>query len=316
MKGVDLMKGNIVWIIFASMLLYVALLLFSDISKISDHFSHIRIELVFLMFAIGILSHVMKIFRQKDLLERVNEKIPLKQNLIIYLAGLALICTPGGIGVFIKSHFLKQKFDIENNKSFPVIFLERYHDLFAATTIILISLWLSFSWISATLVAISSFLLLGVYLAITNLNVFSFVHGRLVKIKFIAKRLPEICPNKSFFILTRPKAMTKGWLISTAGWSLDSLAVYIGFLALGVDLGYILTSQIYLTSLGYGVLSLIPGGIGVTEGVADYLLVQQGLTISVASSLVIFTRLATIWFATSVGLIFTRFALKQKIDIQ
>lgn len=128
MKGVDLMKGNIVWIIFASMLLYVALLLFSDISKISDHFSHIRIELVFLMFAIGILSHVMKIFRQKDLLERVNEKIPLKQNLIIYLAGLALICTPGGIGVFIKSHFLKQKFDIENNKSFPVIFLERYHD--------------------------------------------------------------------------------------------------------------------------------------------------------------------------------------------
>lgn len=110
--------------------------------------------------------------------------------------------------------------------------------------------------------------------------------------------------------------MTKGWLISTAGWSLDSLAVYIGFLALGVDLGYILTSQIYLTSLGYGVLSLIPGGIGVTEGVADYLLVQQGLTISVASSLVIFTRLATIWFATSVGLIFTRFALKQKIDIQ
>lgn len=316
MKGVDLMKGNIVWIIFASMLLYVALLLFSDISKISDHFSHIRIELVFLMFAIGILSHVMKIFRQKDLLERVNEKIPLKQNLIIYLAGLALICTPGGIGVFIKSHFLKQKFDIENNKSFPVIFLERYHDLFAATTIILISLWLSFSWISATLVAISSFLLLGVYLAITNLNVFSFVHGRLAKIKFIAKRLPEICPNKSFFILTRPKAMTKGWLISTAGWSLDSLAVYIGFLALGVDLGYILTSQIYLTSLGYGVLSLIPGGIGVTEGVADYLLVQQGLTISVASSLVIFTRLATIWFATSVGLIFTRFALKQKIDIQ
>ena len=91
--------------------------------------------------------------------------------------------------------------------------------------------------------------------------------------------------------------------------------MYIGFLALGVDLGYVLTSQIYLTSLGYGVLSLLPGGIGVTEGVADYLLVQQGLTISVASSLVIFTRLVTIWSATGVGLIFTRFASKQKINV-
>jgi len=315
MKGVDLMRGNLIWIIFASMFLYAALFLFSDVNKISDHFSNIRIELVFLMFAVGILSHVMKIFRQKDLLESVDETIPLKQNLIIYLAGLSLIFTPGGIGVFIKSHFLKQRFNIKNNKSFPVIFLERYHDLFAATTIISIGLWLSFSWISATLVVISSFLLLGVYLTITNLNVFSFVHDRLVKIKFISKRLPEIGPNKSFFILTRPKAMTKGWLISVTGWGLDSLAVYVGFLALGVDLGYVLTSQIYLTSLGYGVLSLLPGGIGVTEGIADYLLVQQGLTISVASSLVIFTRLATIWSATGVGLIFTRFASKQKINV-
>ena len=309
------MKGNLVWIIFTTMLLYAALVLFSDVSKISDHFSHIRIELVFLMFAVGMLSHVMKIFRQKDLLESVDEKIPLKQNLIIYLAGLSLIFTPGGIGVFIKSHFLKQRFNIENNKSFPVIFLERYHDLFAATTIISIGLWMSFSWISVTLVAISYSLLLVVYLAITNLNVFSFIHDILVKIKFIAKRLPEMSPNKSFFILTRPKAMTKGWLISTAGWGLDSLVVYIGFLSLGVDLGYVLTSQIYLTSLGYGVLSLLPGGIGVTEGVADYLLVQQGLTISFASALVIFTRLVTIWSATGVGLIFTRFASKQKINV-
>ena len=309
------MKGNLVWIIFASLLLYAVLLLFSDVNKISDHLSHVRIELVFLMFAVGILSHVMKIFRQKDLIESVDEKIPLKQNLIIYLAGLSLIFTPGGIGVFIKSHFLKQKFNVENSKSFPIIFLERYHDLFAATTIILITLFISFSWISATLVAISSFLLLGVYLAITNLNVFSFVRDRLLKIKFLAERLPEMGPNKSFFILTRPKAMTKGWLMSVTGWGLDSLAVYVGFLALGVDLGYVLTSQIYLTSLGYGVLSLLPGGIGVTEGVADYLLVQQGLTISVASSLVIFTRLATIWFATSIGMIFTRFALKQKANI-
>ena len=229
----------------------------------------------FLVFVIVISSHALKIFRQKYFLEIVNEKIQLKQNLIIYLAGLSLIFTPEGIGVFIKSHFLKQKFGIENSKSFPVIFLERYRDLIAATTIVLIGLLMSFSWISATLVIISSFLILGVYLVITNLNVFSFVRNRLLKIKFIAKRLPEIGPNESFFVLTRPKAMIKGWMMSMAGWGLDSFAVYIGFLALGVDLGYALTSQIYLTSLGYGVLSLIPGGIGVTEGIADYLLVES-----------------------------------------
>jgi len=309
------MKGNILWIIFGGLILYASLILFSDVSKISDHFIHIRIELVFLVFAVAILSHIIKVFRQKELLQMVNEKIPFKQNAIIYLAGLSLIVTPGGLGTFMKSYLLKQKFGVAQTKSFPVIFLERYHDLIAVTTIILATLVISFSWISATLAIISSLLVLGVYLVITKLNVFSFVYNKIKKIKFLATRIPEVGPSESFTILTRPKAMTKTWLISLAGWGLDSMAVYIGFLAFDVDLGYILTSQIYFTSLGYGILSMIPGGIGVTEGVADYLLVQQGLAISVASSIVIFTRLTTMWFATGIGIIFTRFALKQKVGI-
>ena len=315
MNGLDLIKRNIIWIILASLFFYVVLILFSDASKISDHFFHIRIELIFLVFLFVILSHIIKSFRQKDFLQMVDEKIPFKQNLIIYLAGLSLITTPGGIGTFIKSKYLKHKFGIPNNKSISVIFLERYHDLLAATTIILFSLLVSFSWISTTLVIISSFLLLGVYLIITKLNVFSFVRNKLLKIKFLAEKLPEVGPNESFFILTRPKAMTKGWLISIGGWSLDSLAVYIGFLAFNVDLGYLLTSQIYFTSLGYGILSLIPGGIGVTEGMFDYLLVKQGLDLSIASSIVIFTRLTTMWFVTIIGIIFTRYALKLKVNL-
>ena len=315
MNGLDLIKGKIIWVVLGSLIFYVALILFSDASKISDHFFHIRIELIFLVFLFGILSHIIKSFRQKDFLQRVDEKIPFKQNLIIYLAGLSLITTPGGIGMFIKSKFLKLKFGIPNNKSISVIFLERYHDLLATTTIILISFSISFSWISATLVIISSFLLILVYLLICNMKTFSFIHNKLLKIKFIAKRFTEVGLNESFFILTRPKAMTKGWLISIGGWSLDSLAVYIGFLAFNVDLGYLLTSQIYFTSLGYGILSLIPGGIGVTEGMADYLLVKQGLDLSIASSLVIFTRLTTMWFATIIGVIFTRYALKLKVNL-
>jgi len=315
MKGLGLIRGNIIWIILGSLFFYVVLILFSDVDKISDHFIHIRIELLFLVFLFGISSHIIKSFRQKEFLQMVDEKIPFKQNLIIYLAGLSLIVTPGGIGTFIKSKFLKRKFGIPNNKSISVICLERYHDLLAVTTIILISFSISFSWISATLVIISSFLLIVVYLLIRNMKTFSFIHNKLLKIKFIAKRMPEVGPDESFFILTRANAMTKGWLISIVAWGLDSLAVYIGFLAFNVDLGYLLTSQIYFTSLGYGILSLIPGGIGVTEGIFDYLLVNQGLDLSIASSLVIFTRLTTLWSATIIGVIFTRYALKQKVNL-
>ena len=77
-----------------------------------------------------------------------------------------------------------------------------------------------------------------------------------------------------------------------------------------------MTSQIYFTSLGYGVLSLLPGGIGVNESIADFLLVRQGLDLSIASSLVILTRLSTVWFATITGVMFTRVALKKYYKLE
>ena len=315
MNGLELIKNNIVLIVLGSVFFYIALIIYSDASKIFDVFLHVRIELVLLVFLFVMISHMIKSIRQKEFLQTLDEKISFKQNFLIYMAGMSLIFTPAGVGIFIKSHFLNRQLKIKNNKSFAVILLEKYHDLLAATSIIIFGVVMSYSWISATLAIISCFLLAGFYLAFTNLNIFSFFYKKLSMIKFLKKRLPEIGPDKSIFILTRPKVMTKGWLISIAGWSLDSLAVYIGFLAFNVDLGYILTSQIYFTSLGYGVLSLIPGGIGVTEGIADYLLIQQGIELSIASSLVIFTRLTTMWFVTIIGMIFTRYALKQKITL-
>ncbi|MDH3276881.1 MAG: flippase-like domain-containing protein [Nitrosopumilus sp.] len=315
MNRLGLIKNNIIWIVFGSAFFYIVFILYSDASEISDNFLNVRIELVFPVFLLILISHMIKSIRQKEFLCLLGEKISFKHNLIIYMAGMSMISTPGGVGMFIKSHFLKKKFQIKTNKSFSVIFLERFHDLLAVTCIVIFSLIAAFSLISTTLVIISCILLIGIYLSITNLNIFSFILRKLSTIEFLRKKISGIGPNESFAILTQPKAMTKGWITSISGWSLDSLAVYVGFLAFNVDLGYLLTSQIYFTSLGYGVLSLMPGGIGVTEGIADYLLVQQGLNLSVASSLVVFTRLATMWFATIIGVIFTRFALKQKIDI-
>ena len=312
MKGFSIIKGNIIWIVLASAFFYMALILFSDVNKISEHFFHIRPELVFLIFFVGFSSHIIKSLRQKEFLKTAGEKIPFKPNLVIYLSGLSLISTPGGIGTLVKSKYLEKQFGIPNNKSISVILLERYHDLLATTTIVILTLFISFSLLSSTLAVISCLLLIGFYFMVTKLNVFSYVQRKLLTINFLADKLTHIDTNESFSVLTRPTPMLKGLLLSLGGWGLDALAVYIGFLAFNIDLGYLVISQIYFTSLGYGILSLIPGGIGVTEGIFDYMLVNKGLDLSIASSIVIFTRLTTIWFVTILGIVFTRYAIKQK----
>ena len=69
-----------------------------------------------------------------------------------------------------------------------------------------------------------------------------FAYKRLSKIKFVSERLPDSLPSNTFSVLTSPKNITKGWIFSVCGWIIDSLAVYVAFLALNVDLGYPVTS--------------------------------------------------------------------------
>jgi len=304
-------KKKLLWISLAVIIFYVIFILISDVEKISEHFLQIRIEFLFLVFPLVFLSHIVKSFRQKELLSNLDEKIPSTQNLMIYMAGLSLINTPGGVGTFIKSIYLKKQFQVPTNKSISVIFMERYHDLLAGTSIILVSVSIYFSPVSIYLIVISSAILVGIYVMIRSKRFSEFIHKKLSKIKFISEKLPDSLPSDTFSVLTNPRNMIKGWLFSVFGWGVDSLAVYAVFLALNIDLGYILTSQIYFTSLGYGVLSFLPGGIGVNESIAGFLLVQQGLELFVATSLVILTRLSTMWFVTIMGVGFTRYALKQ-----
>jgi len=313
MSIVDLIKKKFLWIILGAVLFYILLILISDVEKISESFLQIKAEFLVLIFALGFMSHVVKSFRQKDLLHTLGEKIPPLQNMFIYMSGLSLVTTPGGIGTLIKSIYLKERFNVPAEKSIAVIFIERYQDLLAGTSIILATLLFYFSVISLSLVVISSAILGSVYLLIKSQRMFVAVYSRLSRIRVISKNLPEVGPTRSFSILTSPKNMTKGWLFSILGWAIDALAVYVAFLSLNVDLGYLLTSQIYFTSLGYGVLSFLPAGIGINEGVADFLLIRQGLDFPVASSIVILTRLSTLWFATAIGVFFTRMTLKQRI---
>ncbi|WP_299291173.1 lysylphosphatidylglycerol synthase transmembrane domain-containing protein [Nitrosopumilus sp.] len=314
MKSImEIIKQKWLLIVATTIVFYVALILISDVSEIFESFSKIRVELLLAIFFIGFASHIVKSLRQKQFLIMLEEKIPFYKNLLVYLAGLSLVATPGGIGVFLKSVYLKKGFQISAEKSFSVIFLERYHDLLAGTSIIFVGILFYFEWISALLVFFCSLLLAVLYVVLKNKRFFSFINAQVSKIKFLSEGLSNIEPGRSFAILTKPKNMATGWMLSVAGWSLDALAVYIVFLSLNVDLGYLLTSQIHFTALGYGVLSMLPAGIGVNEGMADFLLVRQGLELAVASSVVIMMRLSTVWFATIIGLVCTRIVLKQNI---
>jgi uncharacterized protein (TIRG00374 family) len=90
----------------------------------------------------------------------------------------------------------------------------------------------------------------------------------------------------------------------------DGITAYLCFLSFNQTIDLLQASLISLSSFVFGFATFVPGGLGVTEIGMTGLLVKQGVNISLASSMVLYIRICTIWFATFLGIIFTREALK------
>ena len=137
---------------------------------------------------------------------------------------------------------------------------------------------------------------------------------KLTTIKFLNRFIPNSEFNESIELLSKSKIFSLVWLIGISSWAVDAIAVYFGFLSFNLDFEFLHTFQIYFTSLSYGAISLLPGGIGLTESTFLGLLTSNGLDYSISSSLVLFVRLTTIWFATVLGFIAMRFIFRKNLQ--
>jgi len=293
---------------------YVALVLYSDIGKVSSEFMKIKIEFVFLSILFSLFSLLVRAYRQKKLLDKLGIHIPIKKNISLFFSGMSMMITPLGAGELIKSHFIKRNYNHPISKTSPIVFFERFNDLFAVVTILAAVLVLNYFWQGAIILGVSSILLVILFLIAANKTFLQFFQKKIEKIKFLKRFLPNPEFYDTFSILTKKETTITIWAISVTSFLFDAMAIYFGFLAFGQNFGFIESTGYYYSSILFGAISFLPGGIGITEGSFVGFLVSDGLELSLASSIVLFTRLTTIWFATITGFIAYHFVLKLKIN--
>jgi len=314
MKLISSLKNRFLIILLIVVAFYVIFTISSDISKISEYFLQIKVELLVIILILELVSLLIRSYRQKIFLNHLGLKLSFVSNFKIYLGSMSLIFTPGGSGTIIKSHFLKENFGSSYSKFMPIALIERYHDLLAVNTILFLSLIFYYNLASAFIVGVSSTLLIVIFLIIKNKTLLVKTQKKLTNVKFLNKFIPNSEFNESLELLSKSKIFSLGWLIGIFSWIIDATAVYFAFLAFNLDFEFLHTFQIYFTSLSYGAISLLPGGIGLTESSFLGLLTSNGLDFSISSSLILFVRLTTIWFATILGFIVMRFILRKNLQ--
>jgi uncharacterized protein (TIRG00374 family) len=91
--------------------------------------------------------------------------------------------------------------------------------------------------------------------------------------------------------------------LGMAGWFCECIGFSITVASLGYDVALWQTTFIYAFATFFGAVTLLPGGLGTTEGSLTGLLIVKGIPRDAASAATIIIRLCTLWLAVAVGLL-------------
>ncbi len=281
---------------------YLIFSIYSDFSAVLKSLSSmnlIYLPLIFLFIFIGIC---IKGVRQYFLLRANNIHISFKDNMIIFMAGMSLVFTPGGIGEIIKSKFFQDNHNVTIKDTMPIVIMEKFHEFLAYIIIIGIAIIFYNFLISQIALILGVSITTIIFINLRYEKTMKILRRYLMKIKFIRKKIEnEEGFRKTFFKLTSLKNMFGGWVITTTSIFFELLAIYTIFISFDFHLNFLLVSQVTLTSLLLGYISFLPNGVGVTDGSFIGLLTQNGITISMATALVLTIRFIGLWFKTGIG---------------
>lgn len=296
------------FVIIGAIALYVGFIVFSDISLLYDKFQNFNLVYLPMALALSFTSYLIKGIRYDQLLRKIDVIIPLKQSVTLFFAGLGLGITPGKFGEIIKSSFLKKQYHYSISKTVPVVFVERYFDLVGLVIIAIIGIW--FVNIEKNVI-VGAVVLVIIVLILSKQRKFMIpILNGLKKVPFVKKFAENFLEMyDTIYSLLSPKIYAKSSGISLAGWILESMGVFLIFQGFGVDLNFETVTLIFLISSLIGAVSMLPGGLGLTEGGMIGLLLLQGIDYTEAFSVVLLVRIVTLWYSVILGLIAMRIVL-------
>ena len=296
-------ENNIILMIVVAVAVYAIFLFISDYQKISDVVIDFRIEYLIPILSLVTASWIPLILMWHLLLKKNGITIPFRKNILIWLSGSALSLTPGQIGWIIKSQLIKTLYDIPRTKTAPVVLVEKFYALTGGIIAGIIGIIISGMDFNLVLFSITT--LSVIFFLIYYRPIFQYGLKRITKFKFFSKYSDNIAD--SYEILrnsTGPGIASICIVLSISYWILVSLAVYLTLLAFGIEgTSFLKTISIYTSSVVIGVISFIPGGLGITEGSLVGLFTLEGIDVSLALILSIIIRLVTLWYSVSIGFI-------------
>ncbi len=273
---------------------------FGSLTAALDEFN---LALVPAILGLVLLSYVGRFFRWLYYLRILKVSVPLPTNAAIFASGLSMTISPGKLGEVLKCVFVRQATGAPVARTAPAVVAERATD---GTGMVAWGFLGAFSLGLPPTTMVAFLVLAAIGIAVLRSKRLSLLaERRLSKVPLLNRVTPylgDFQASSNDLLAARPLAV--GTLISFLSWGLECLGVYLCAVGLGTDLPFLLVVFVFAVSSLLGVLSMLPGGIGAVEaGLAGQFVAIAGLSAGVAVALTLIIRLATLWFATLIGIV-------------
>ena len=301
-------------LLFAAVLglaVYAALLLWGDARGTWAALRGLPLTAPLAACGLSFLNYAVRFPRWQRYLALVDVRLGRGTSFLVYLAGLALTVSPGKLGEALKSWLVRAVDGAPLARTAPIVLAERFTDLTGFLVLIAISgASGGYGWVSLVAGA-GAALLLGLVSSERAEHLAIEAAGRVPALRGLAPRLAVAATSTRRLLAPRELAVATG--LATLGWGCECVGAWLIVDALAPGAASLLevTSAFALSAVAGALAVVLPGGLGVTEGLMGPLLerplraagVGAELARAKAASATLVIRLCTLWFAMAVGLV-------------
>ncbi len=274
-----------------------------DFKKVGHALKGFSWFIVLPILALSTLNYIIRFIKWRYYLRVIGIDIPDSSNALVFFSGLSMSISPGKFGEALKSLLLKQRWGIAVSRSIGVVFAERLTDLIALV-ILCAAGSLSFAYGRMILVLLVVFLIILTG-SIVSPRISIFFTRIVSRIRFLAGFAEKINASlEGARQLLTIRLLAIGSVLSVAGWSLECIGFKLVLESFTKPSGLTLAQSIFVYSGGtlFGALTMLPGGLGATEGgISGMLFELFSVTKGMAGAATIIIRLCTLWFGVLAG---------------
>ncbi|HTR53155.1 MAG TPA: lysylphosphatidylglycerol synthase transmembrane domain-containing protein [Kofleriaceae bacterium] len=294
-----------IWLAIALVIAVAALSTIGDVRHLGERLDQFDWRALAVALALALGNYVLRFVRWQLYLARQGVTVPVASSAVVFGAGLSLSITPAKLGELVKSFLLREMHGVPAARTAPIVVAERVSDLVALLVLAVIGVAVygvdaRFVIAAGVLVAIG--LVLLAWQAPTRALIDLVTRPR--RLARLRGPLHETLGHLG--TLCRPWPLLVATLIAVPAWGCECIGFWVicnAFPAADVSAGF--AAAIYAGTTIAGALSFLPGGLGVTEGAMTLALVDGShVDRATAVGATLLTRLATLWFAVALGVVF------------